>query len=165
MDSITLDIAGAKVTLPPETLTNLWLSQLQQAAVAVPARTSLPALGTAFRGGIFAGIARGRDGHPDYYLIVADAARTELSWEKAKEWAKNLLESGYADYALPTRAEQALLFANVPELFEKAWYWSGEQSAGDEQSAWCQDFGHGYQTTNHKTSKLRARAVRRQPIE
>ena len=167
MDSITLDIAGAKVTLPPETLTKLWLAQLQIATTQRDTSTlrALPAIGSPYSGGTFAGIARGRDGQLDYFLIVADAAREGVTWEKAKDWAKNLLEAGLADWFLPTRAEQALLFANVPELFAKEWYWSGAQYAGAEQCAWYQDFYGGLQFYDRKVGELRARAVRRQPIE
>ena len=164
MDSITLDVAGARVTLPAETLTQLWLDQLHRwaaAPLAIPGQP--PRIGQPWpgHGGIYAGIARGRAGQPDYFLIVADPAREGVTWDKAKDWAKNMLEAGLADWSLPTRAEQALLFANVPELFEKEWYWSAEPYAGGEQYAWCQYFHNGRQDTNRKGYELRARAVRR----
>lgn len=47
------------------------------------------------------------------------------------------------------------------EAFDAAWYWSSTQHAGHVDSAWCQDFNYGYQSTNLKLTQLRARAVRR----
>ena len=51
------------------------------------------------------------------------------------------------------------------EAFEPAWYWSSTQHASASDCAWYQYFNYGSQTSNHKTSELRARAVRRLVIE
>ena len=66
---------------------------------------------------------------------------------------------------MPFRAEQALQFANVPELFEKEWYWSCEQLAAAPVYAWLQHFGYGFQLNYHKSLVCRARAVRRLIIQ
>jgi len=116
-------------------------------------------------GGIYAGVARGCDGAPDYHLIVAEAEANGMTWKAAVDWATALSCDEIADFTLPTRHEQALLFANVEDLFEGALYWSRTQDAGDEQYAWYQHFYDGNQGAYHKSALLRARAVRRQPIE
>jgi hypothetical protein len=58
-----------------------------------------------------------------------------------------------------------VLYGNVPELFAKEWYWSSTQFAGGEECAWCQKFRNGGQYYTPKSAQLRARAVRRAPIE
>lgn len=77
----------------------------------------------------------------------------------AAEWAAGLEIAGHADWYLPARRETALCYANVPELFEKAWYWTSTQYSPN--GAWGQGFGVGNQSYYHKGSELRARAVRR----
>lgn len=127
------------------------------------ARTGLPRIGESWQGGIFAGIARGRDGKPDYPLILGDAieAAKEITWDKATAGAAATNVNGFTDWRLPFRAEQSLLFANVPELFrEKEWYWSCEQLAAGSDYAWMQYFGNGVQYHDLKSDRDRARAVR-----
>ena len=51
------------------------------------------------------------------------------------------------------------------EAFEDTWYWSSTQFAGYESYAWSQGFSHGFQDGYHKDDELRARAVRRLPIQ
>ncbi len=115
-------------------------------------------------GGYFAGICRGIDGAPDYYLYVHPDAKDAGKWDAAVDWAKGLTHEGQSDYALPTRREQAVLFGNVPELFKPEYYWSGEQYASDPDAAWVQGFNGGTQDTHWKYGSYRARAVRRSPV-
>ena len=156
---ITLDVAGARVTLPAKTLTDLWLERVKGAPAArVPA---YPKIGHAFPGetGIYAGLVAGDDNFAgDYHLIVLDGDRGGIKWADAKTWAESIGGS------LPLRKEQAVMFGNVPQLFEKAWYWSSEQYAGLDEYAWVQSFGYGSQFLTLKDSECRARAVRRIPI-
>jgi hypothetical protein len=112
-------------------------------------------------GGIYAGIMRGRDGAPDYHLIVGPQHDGELKWQAAMDWAAGINVNLHKDFTLPFRAEQALLFANVPELFEKTWYWSREQRAEYAGYAWMQNFNGGFQDYDLKVNEWRARAVRR----
>ena len=115
--------------------------------------------------GIYAGMARGggagQDRVPaaDYILEVLDEAPKAMTWKDAVEWAKSVGGD------LPSRKEQALLFANVPELFQPECYWSGEQSASESGYAWSQGFRTGGQDDWSTDSELRARAVRRLSIE
>ena len=122
-------------------------------------RTNRPDIGDKGLHGIYAGIARGYGDELDGIIEVLDEAPNAMPWEEAKKWSESI------GGLLPTRKEQALLFANVPELFQKEAYWSCEPYAGDESCAWCQTFGNGNQYDYGKDNKLRARAVRRLPLE
>ncbi len=121
-----------------------------------------------FHGGVYAGIGRDADSL-QRIVIVGPEAPKELSWKDAQTWVKELnaaaeSNGGFGDWALPTRRDQALCWANVPELFKKEWYWSGEQYAGHDAYAWCQSFGNGGQDGGRKDNEFRARAVRRLAI-
>lgn len=50
------------------------------------------------------------------------------------------------------------------EAFADERYWSSTQYAGNEDCAWAQDFGLGYQGGSHEGLELRARPVRRLTI-
>ncbi|MBK8772243.1 MAG: DUF1566 domain-containing protein [Rhizobiales bacterium] len=110
-------------------------------------------------GEIYAGIVLGKNGSKDHHLIVLPGTAAPLTWKKACEWAT---ERGGE---LPTRREQAILYGNRPEAFEKDWYWSAEQPASSSDYAWFQLFHNGLQTYSLKRLKLRVRAVRRVAIE
>ena len=145
------------VTLPLGVLLGL---TNDKPAIGAPARVDQlrqhrPDIGEKGLHGIYAGIARGYNDDLDGILEVLDDAPKALPWEEAKKWAESI------GGQLPTRKEQALLFANVPELFKEEAYWSGEPYAGDESYAWYQNFNNGNQNNNHKDNQLRARAVRR----
>jgi hypothetical protein len=142
------------------------------------------------QGGIYAGVMRGENGCPDYALIVptdsasmfkdvvwgeygkriegADSNRdgllnTQAMAEGGSELARNILAlqiDGHYDFYLPARHELRLCYLQAPELFETDdWYWTSTQYS--PISAWGQYFGGGGQYGDVKTSKLRARAVRR----
>lgn len=136
--------------------TSLGAAKLAKAAQSAP--TALPTIGSDYEGGIYAGIARGENGEKDHHLVVLEAAPGRLTWKSAVAWAEKIGAS------LPTRREQAVLYGNVPELFEAAAYWSSTPYAGFVDSAWCAYFTNGAQFTCHKAGGLRARAVRRLPI-
>ena len=104
-------------------------------------------------GEVYAGLVLGKDGGADYHLFLQPGAATGVTWQAAMEWAKNL------GHGLPTRAEQALLFANLKHEFEPRYYWSSEQAG--PSYAWHQDFLIGYQGYLNRSYEGRARAVRR----
>jgi hypothetical protein len=110
------------------------------------------------QGEIYAGIILGKDGQPDYHLVLLPGTTTG-KWLDAFYWTSALdtLEKS----ALPTRCEQSLLIANCKEEFEPHLYWSNEQYAAGPDYAWMQDFNNGYQFSFHKSNESRARAVRR----
>src|SRR4051812_46032777 len=63
------------------------------------------------RGGIYVGLAAGGENQPDRHVILADGDREDIAWKDALAWAKGLEFDGLSDFRLPTRREQALLFA------------------------------------------------------
>ena len=128
---------------------------------------SLPPIGAAWpdAGGIFAGILKGKDG--DYAVIVPVDSASDVGdapWAKAIAAANQFKTGQHADYSAATRGELALCFHNVPELFQKTWYWSATPYAGVESYAWYQFFDDGGQLSDRKDYQLRARAVRRVKI-
>ncbi len=103
----------------------------------------------------YAGTVIGHEGECSYHLILLPGAAEEVSHQAATEWAAGI------DGELPNRREQALLYANLKEHFEGAWYWSSQQHESDPDYAWCQYFGNGDQSITRRDNELRARAVRR----
>lgn len=153
-----------------------------------------PTPGSAFAGGIYAGIMRGASVVlPAYHLIVATGhlADRRLTWGPNKKIkgadcefdglanTKAIIASGLdcpaaqtcvdtdidgnADWYLPSRRELSLCYANAPELFKDAWYWSSTQSSDD--GAWSQHFYYGLQNCLGKSYEGRVRLVRRVPIK
>ena len=111
----------------------------------------------------YAGIVIGKDGEPSYHLVLLPGQADDITWDKAMEWAGK--QGGEYVASLPTRREQALLYANLKEEFEERVYWSCEAHESESGWAWCQRFSYGdYQIITPQTLELRARAVRRVPI-
>ena len=107
----------------------------------------------------YAGIILGADGAPSHHLVLLPGDVDEVNWEAAKKFAAE------AGGELPTRREQALLFANLKDQFQGRYYWSSEQHASLDDYAWRQLFNYGNQNYNDKSAELRARAVRRLTIQ
>ena len=103
----------------------------------------------------YAGLIVGRDGEASYHLVLLSGDVDDINWQDAISWAKG--QGG----ELPTRREQALLFANLKEQFQDSYYWSAQESESNKDSAWYQYFSHGTQCHGHKSLELRAVAVRR----
>ena len=116
------------------------------------------AIGSAYAGGIYAGIMRGVDGAPDEHLVLMSGQAEGVSWDAACAWAKSI------GGELPSRREQRLLFINLKDEFKDEWYWSGEQYGPSSSDAWGQYFLNGDQYNLRKSYEGRARAVRRLPI-
>ena len=110
----------------------------------------------------YAGLVIGKDGEPSYHLVLLPGQADDITWEKAMEWASK--QGGDSVASLPTRREQALLYANLKEEFEERAYWSCEAHESESGWAWYQYFGSGYQNDYRKHHEFRARAVRRLPI-
>jgi hypothetical protein len=146
----------------PTTQTPAKRTRKATAATSTPAATP-PAIGQPWpgQGGIYAGIAGDIEGGAPGYLILLDAAEPddEMTWKDAMIWGMAQGEGT----RLPTKAEAALLFANVPDAFKKNWYWTGTQYSADD--AWFQYFDDGSQDIYYKLTTGRARAVRRLVLE
>ncbi|MCO2149844.1 DUF1566 domain-containing protein [Pseudomonas aeruginosa] len=155
----------------------------------LPQVDGVPAIGAEWpgQGGIYAGLMRGRDGQPDYHLIVASAESDgELQWggygskssatskwdglantkalveeggHPAAEFAASVTISGHNDFYLPAQAELMIAWANVPDVFAEGWHWSSTQSsAGNAFYTLFHDGGTGISV---KGTGLRVRPVRR----
>ena len=116
-------------------------------------------------GGIFAGLVLGQDGASDYLLILGPEKEMKCNWQDAMDWVAGLDINDHADFTMPTRAEQSILFGNLRDQFEPGWCWSCEQRAALSDYAWVQGFGYGDQYNGLKSNGYRARAVRRLIIQ
>ena len=103
----------------------------------------------------YAGLLLGLDGLMAQHLVLLPGEAEDVSWDEAKAWAAK------AGGDLPTRQEQALLYANLKSEFKPEWYWSGQEHESNGAYAWLQDFDDGYQYNYDKSYEGRARAVRR----
>ena len=165
-----LNIKGLSVEVADEQIASLVLRHLTDSGNRIAAiststlrHISVPPLGHAWsgHGGIFTGLVRGgHDGQPDH-LVITGPAIEPMPWAKAMEAAAAIEVDGHKDFTLPFRRELALQYANIPEEFEKEWYWSCEQHAADAGWAWVQNFDYGNQSYDPKSFGSRARAVRR----
>ena len=126
-------------------------------AAAIP----MPRINSTYAGGEVMGVMAGQDGKPDYLLIdLGVEPANDVTWQEALAWAKSV------GGELPTRREQSVMFGNRRDgQYQLRWYWSCEQDAGNESSAWIQNFYYGNQSNGHKVSHGRARAVRRVPFQ
>jgi hypothetical protein len=109
-------------------------------------------------GELYAGLILGQQGAPDHHLVLLPGRAADVSWPTAQEWAA--ARGG----ALPTRRELALLFANLRDEFDRAWFWSSEQHETRAQLVWGQNFASGIQTVYGRPFRGNARAIRRVPI-
>ncbi len=118
---------------------------------AAETRIALPEL---HPGEHYAGLVLDVSGQPEHHLVLmASVPDNRLSWKDAMAWAERV------GGVLPTRQEQALLFATCKQHIAVDWYWSSEQFSAS--GAWSQAFSNGYQSLIHQSAELRARAVRR----
>ena len=142
-------------------------------------------------GAIMRGPVVGRIRQPDYAIIVPDLPAVVLPWGQRGQdvaGAKSLTDGlantaamlaakcppalhiatlktadGHADLYLPARAELQALYANVPELFDKAWHWSSTQDGSS--LAFDQSFDDGWSGWSNKDDELLVRPVRRIPLQ
>ncbi len=93
-----------------------------------------------------------------HHVILLPGDNDNASWQAQIAWAKRIGGD------LPTRIEQAMLWAGHMDAFrEYAAYWSNEGHS-EPGWAWCQHFTYGLQNHAHEDRERRARAVRRLPI-
>lgn len=141
------------------------------------------------QGGIYVGMGRGRDGGRDYSLILptdksaifekrsigtygADVtgatsdhdglANTIALATAGSDLCKEALSveiDGHKDFHVPSRMDLRLMWANVPELFEKEWYLSSTQYSS--RYAWLQHFDGGNSSGSNKEVEARVVLCRR----
>lgn len=116
------------------------------------------------QGGIYAGVCRGRDGEPDYHLILCrEVPEQEFKWQAALDHAKTIEADDHKDFTVPTRWESALLYANLQDQFDTDyWYWTSTQYS--EDLAWHQYFYYGLQYYSLKVFERSVRFVRRTSV-
>jgi hypothetical protein len=104
----------------------------------------------------YAGTVLDENGSVKHHVVLM-AAKSEgrLDWQSAMDWAKGV------GGELPTRQEQALLYANCKAQFEAEWYWSNQQHETNGSYAWYCYFDDGTQDLHLKSFEGCARAVRR----
>lgn len=104
----------------------------------------------------YAGTVLDEDGqHQHHLVLLADRPDKKLTWQGAMDWADTV------DGVLPTRQEQALLYANCKPPLKPEWHWSSETHEEDASYAWICDFLSGYQFSGHESFEGSAVAVRR----
>ncbi len=104
----------------------------------------------------YAGVVLDAEGKTMHHLVLlACKPDGKLNWQDAMDWATS------AGGCLPTRQEQALLYANCKPHLQPVWHWSCESHEEDASSAWTCYFGGGSQYGNRKSCGGSAVAVRR----
>ena len=93
-----------------------------------------------------------------HHVILLPGDNDDATWSAQMAWAESIGGD------LPTRIEQAMLWANHRDQFKKDLYWSNETHHERDKLAWCQHFDYGSQNGLRKDGEPRARAVRRLPI-
>jgi len=94
-----------------------------------------------------------------HHVILLPGDNDDASWQDQLAWAKSIGGD------LPTRVEQAMLWASHRDQFQSDWYWSNELHHAVSGYAWSQTFTYGSQYLSYTSAQLRARAVRRLPVE
>lgn len=201
-DTITLDVGDAKLTLPIKSIVQGILQQAldstRNATETKPLATAstIPAIGQYWpgEGGINAGLMRGENGQPDYWLIVPTdaAASTKTTWggyeidedDAQSEFdglanTRALCESDISHPAAEWAAGLVIDGHNdyyLPARRELSLcyanapelfekVWHWSSTQYSAYGAWVQYFVDGSQGYLHKGYEYRARAVRRKVIQ
>jgi hypothetical protein len=174
MQTVTINIAGADISVPAERAVHAFLREVLDTAELADAKPAFrfsleqaqPKIGDADAEGLYAG--RLYDGSDFYHLLLATKA-TELS---AANWQDAIDAAAAAGWNLPTRAEALHLFERVhpvlkdtSEAFDEASYWTCQQHERAAGCAWFQSFFIGGQSYGSRVSHLRVRFVRRKVIQ
>lgn len=79
----------------------------------------------------YAGPVLDADGNLMHHLVLrAELPTGKITWQAAMDWADSI------GGALPTRQEQALLFANCKTHVRPEWHWSSQTHEDDASFAW-----------------------------
>jgi hypothetical protein len=93
--------------------------------------------------------------HKHHLVLMAPRPESTLKWQAAMDWATSI------GGTLPTRQEQALLYANCKPHLKPEWHWSSATHDDDASCAWYCYFSNGHQFIGLKSFEGSAVAVRR----
>jgi hypothetical protein len=151
MSTITLDTIEAKQTELSKLIAQ-FKEQATRPVVHTFAQVEIPLR----PGERYAGAVISEFGNVLHHVVLmAERTTGKLNWQAAKDWAASV------GGELPTRQEQALLYANCKPHLQPVWHWSCEENEDDASYAWYCGFGHGRQGNNRKSYEGSVVAVRR----
>lgn len=153
----TLEIAGAKLSVPTTALFRAWMREHVDPTLAAPAAVLRPPM--LDDGEIYLGAFASGDGGISHHTVLLPFDRDDAPWREQMDWAKG------EGFDLPNRLELLMMLKTMRGNFQKAAYWSCDVHHEDSAYAWCQYFGDGNQLNTRKGAALRAVAVRRSPIQ
>ena len=152
MTAVTIELIQAKQTELAAMIAQLQATPLQiSTTIYIEEETFDLAPGEHYAGAVLH--ASGQ--HMHHLVLMAAKPEGDLTWKAALEWAEEV------GGALPTRQEQALLFANCKSHLTPRWHWSCEEHETEASSAWGCYFSRGYQDGSRKSYEGSAVAVRR----
>ena len=157
----TLEISGAKLTVPTDELFRAWMREriATPAAPVSPEPQSILQAPMLDQGEVYLGAFVSADGAHQHHTILLPFDRGDAPWDEQMAWAKG------GGFDLPNRLELLMMWLTMRARFQMDAYWSNEAHHDDSSCAWYQTFGYGYQSNHHKSAALRAVAVRRSPIQ
>lgn len=152
MSAITLEAVKARQAELAE-----MIEQLAAAAATKSTWLLLPEVEIELQPGErYVGPVLDADGKVEHHLVLMPQRPDgTLNWQAAMEWAESI------GGAIPTRQEQALLYANCKPHLTPAWHWSSETYEDDASYAWLCNFYDGLQDDLRKRYEGGAVAVRR----
>ena len=150
MSEVTLELVHAKQNELAQ-----MIATLTAGAATAAVHIAIPAIDIELRPGEhYAGAVLDEDGDIVHHLVLMAAKPAKsLNWQAATDWAASV------GGELPTRQEQALLFANCKPHLEPEWHWSSETNGASY--AWLCYFGLGGQLYGSRGYEGSAVAVRR----
>ena len=151
MTAVTIEQIQAKQTELATMIAQLLAAPVQSTTIQILEDSIELAAGEHYAGAVLD--ANGQ--HRAHLVLMAAKPEGDLTWQAAMEWAEEV------GGALPTRQEQALLFANCKPHLQPCWHWSCEEYEGDASYAWGCHFDDGYQNSDPKSYEGGAVAVRR----
>ena len=94
--------------------------------------------------------------------LIAANYDVGLNWDDAMSYCADYTVGQYDDWYLPSKDELNLIYQQQTAIggFTDYYYWSSTEIDGDDEGAWNQDFGNGFQGLSFKTFPSYVRAVR-----
>lgn len=152
MTAVTIELIQAKQTELAALIAQLQATPVQvSTTIYIEEETFDLAPGEHYAGAVLD--ANGQ--HMHHLVLMAAKPEGDLNWKAALEWAEEV------GGALPTRQEQALLFANCKPHLTPRWHWSCEEHETEASYAWYCYFYDGNQYSLRKSYECSAVAVRR----